>query len=328
MRKQKENRIETLDENNFTKSKPVYKQRADRKEEHSNAKSNDLYNFHKIIDLVDNCKDLSEVSQHFSEHIDKIITDYNLKNYQILFLYQPYTMIDEVTVDKFYNAMPKDKTQNILLIINSHGGRVEPAYLISKACKEFSKSFVTSIPRKAKSAATLVALGADEIHMGAMSELGPIDPQFEGLPALAISSALEKLAQLTTKYPMSSDLFANYLTSLLDINVLGYFERVSESTVQYAQRLLKGKNLPYGETIETVAKRFVYSYKDHSFVIDKDEAAQSLGDHIKTDTDEYKLGNEIHNYLDQVNFVTREFKKQNISIVGDSFSIELNDIVL
>jgi ClpP class serine protease len=33
------------------------------------------------------------------------------------------------------------------------------------------------VPNIAKSAATLFALGADEILMGYLSELGPIDPQ-------------------------------------------------------------------------------------------------------------------------------------------------------
>ncbi len=294
-------------------------------ENSAKTKTYDLFDFKNIIDLVINSESLSKIKKHLSVHIDKIISNYNLDNCEVLFLYQPYDSIEENTADRFYNAIPKNKSHKLLLIINSPGGRIEPAYLISKACKEFSKSFVVSIPRKAKSAATLISLGADEIHMGAMSELGPIDPQFGGLPALGLSSALERLALLSTKYPASSEMFASYLTNKLDLGVLGYFERVSESAVQYAQRLLKGKKFPGKETAESVANRFVYSYKDHSFVIDRDEAAQSLESHIKTDSDEYNLGNDIHNFLEQLNLCTRAFKKQNTSIVGSNINIDFDD---
>lgn len=301
------------------------KDKLNKKEDLPKSKTYNLFEFKNIVDLVYDCDSLSIIRKHFSDHIDKIISKYNLNNCEVLFLYLPYSNIDENTADKFYNAIPKNKTQKILLIINSPGGRVEPAYLISKACKEFSESFIASIPRKAKSAATLISLGADEIHMGAMSELGPIDPQFGGLPALGLSSALERLALLSTKYPKSSEMFASYLTNKLDLGVLGYFERVSESAVQYAQRLLKGKKFPGKENAESVANRFVYAYKDHSFVIDRDEAAQSLGNHIKTDTEEYNLGNDIHNFLEQLNLCTRAFKKQNTSIVGGKIDVGFDD---
>ena len=132
--------------------------------------------------------------------------------YTILFLYDPNGDIMPYTADRIYKALPKKEKRNILLIIHSSGGRIEPAYLISKCCKEYSDKFVVSVPRKAKSAATLISLGADEIHMGIMSELGPIDPQFGGLPALGLSSAVEYLAGLCKSHPESGDMLAKYLS--------------------------------------------------------------------------------------------------------------------
>jgi ClpP class serine protease len=41
------------------------------------------------------------------------------------------------------------------------------------------RRLVVVVPDQAKSAATLIALGADEILMGPASDLGPIDPQIE-----------------------------------------------------------------------------------------------------------------------------------------------------
>jgi hypothetical protein len=201
-------------------------------------------------------------------------------------------------------------------VVNSPGGSIEPAYLISKCCREYSEKFSVCIPRKAKSAATLISLGAHEIHMGVVSELGPIDPQFGGLPALGLSNAVERMASLCKKYPEASQMFAEYLGMKLDLRVLGYFERVSESAAQYAERLLADKQLPSGQTPNSVADRFVYTYKDHSFVIDKDEAKQFLGEMVKVNTNEYDFGNSVHNFIDNFNLVLGLVRKKHISIVG------------
>ena len=111
--------------------------------------------------------------------------------------------------------------------------------------------------------------------------------------------------------------FAKFLSSKLDVRTLGYFERVSESAAQYAQRLLEGKALPDGRDANRMAEHLVYAYKDHSFVIDKDEAKGLLGEHIKSGTPEYNLGNKIHNFLYAVDALTRVLKESDTSVIGD-----------
>ena len=276
----------------------------------------DLSDLKQVVSLVRNCQRVEDIASTVKDHIRKLVLANELDRYHVLMLYDPHGRIDDGTANRLYNAMPSGKSE-LLLVLESPGGSVEPAYLLSKCCKEYSTKLVVIVPRKAKSAATLIALGADEIHMGVLSQLGPIDPQFEGLPALGLSSAIEHLARLCKKYPESSTMFAKYLSNKLDLRTLGYFERVSESATQYAQRLLQGKRLPEGKSPSKVANQFVYGYKDHGFVIDKDEAKEFLGDHIKSATREYDLGNEIHNFLDFLGVVASFFKNKKISYVGD-----------
>ena len=281
---------------------------------------------HNIFDLIFKSKTLYEIRNELINYIKDIIKIHkSAEEYVIRFIYLPNESIDESTADVLFSSIPNNKEQKILLILNSPGGQIEPAYLISKSCKELSSKFIVSIPRKAKSAATLLSLGANEIHMGHMSELGPIDPQFNGLPALGLSSALERLAHLSTKYPNASDMFANYLAKKLDLSILGYFERVTESAVQYAQRLLDKKIMPAGQTIETVSQSLVYDYKDHSFVIDSDEIRKYLGDHIKVETEEYKIGNDIHNFLETVNRFAKILTKERCSIVGSVDDLRISN---
>lgn len=283
-----------------------------------------LDDFKVLLNTIIGEKELSKLNKTFYKHLYKILDRHPVsKDYHVIFLYDNQKSISEEMADKIYASIPSDNSKPILLIINNKGGRVEPAYLISKTCKESSPKFVAAVPRRAKSAATLITLGASEIHMGSMSELGPIDPQFGGLPALGLTSSLESLAKVVTKFPKSSEMLASFLAQKLDLRILGYFERVSESTVQYATRLLTGKELP--REIDEVARNFVYEYKDHSFVVDKEEAQKFLGDIIKINTPEYKLANDIHQFMGTLNLLAGIIRKKNIGIIGDCKGIMIND---
>jgi hypothetical protein len=70
------------------------------------------------------------------------------------------------------------KEDNLDLMIHTMGGSGETAEKIVEMCRNHcSGEFRVIIPNMAKSAGTLIALGADKIVMGHCSEVGPIDPQ-------------------------------------------------------------------------------------------------------------------------------------------------------
>jgi hypothetical protein len=64
------------------------------------------------------------------------------------------------------------------LLINSLGGSADVAEKIVELCRGQGRHFRVIVPNFAKSAATLIALGSDQIIMSDTSQLGPIDPQF------------------------------------------------------------------------------------------------------------------------------------------------------
>lgn len=71
-----------------------------------------------------------------------------------------------------------DTSDGLTLILDAPGGDGLAAERIIQICKSYSKKdFETIVPARAKSAATMVCLGADRILMSPTSELGPIDPQ-------------------------------------------------------------------------------------------------------------------------------------------------------
>jgi hypothetical protein len=260
-----------------------------------------------------------EIEMALSAHINALAVKHGVQDYKILFLFDEHDEISNWHANRIYSAANNGEQKNIFLLIQSSGGSIEPAYLISKTCARLAKEkFVVGVPRKAKSAATLISLGAHEIHMGLMSELGPIDPQFGGFPALAMQNALRLLADLSCKFPGSSEMLGRFLSEKLDLRILGYFDRINESAVQYAERLLEGKPLPSNQTPKTLSDHFVNHYKNHGFVIDADEAEKLLGDKIvRQNTAEYRFANEVHESLDLLKFFIDFVAKKEFEYVGD-----------
>lgn len=289
-------------------------------EENEEEKTYDLSNWGNVISMFREELNDEQIKSHITSYIASLIADAGMDKYRVVFLFDDWHSITPYHSNQIYKAISDlNKQTDILLVLQSGGGKIEPAYLISKTCKRLSKKkFVVSIPRRAKSAATLISLGANELHMGLLSELGPIDPQFGGFPASGLTNAMEKIAEMSSKFPDSSELLAKYLTDNLDIKDLGYFERINESAVQYAERLLKGKKLPDGWNEESLANHLTNHYKDHGFVIDSDEASSLLGKSvIKESTDEYEFGNKIYEFLDFVDFAYGALRNRRIRYVGD-----------
>ena len=69
-------------------------------------------------------------------------------------------------------------------------------------------------------------------------------------------------------------MFARYLRMAVAVEQIGYCDRISESALQYAERLLSTK-LDLCASASVIARRLVYEFKDHGFVIDIGEAKLS-----------------------------------------------------
>lgn len=237
----------------------------------------------------------------------------SISPYNIIVLYDGLS-IARSDANKIYRALSKvDRARPILLVLKSPGGDIPAAYFIGKLCREHTtKAFEVAVPREAKSAATLICCGADVIHMGSLSELGPIDPQFNGMPALAVKHSLEHLAEIASRHAGAKEMLSDYLSKSLPVTIVGHFERAAGSAAQYAERLLSNRvpSMKAAENAE-VARCLVYDYKDHGFAIDAREATTIFGEGmIKTNTPHYEIANEIYERLDLMEYVVgRKFNR-------------------
>lgn len=275
----------------------------------------------RYMDAIFNGKN-DDIKKSFCEMADSILARFpEISNrYHILVLLEPQNSVDSADLNGLFGSLRREnneKEKDVLLLLLSRGGAIEPAYQISKICKAYAhEKFVVSIPRYAKSAATLIALGADEIHIGPLGELGPIDPQLGGLPALGVGQALKTIASVSQAYPGSAAMFAAYLKEILTVEQIGYCDRIAESAVQYAQRLLTTK-ASTEDRAETIARKLVHEFKDHGFVIDRDEARQLLGgDLIMEGTPELEFSEEVYSLFDESNFLL-EARQKRLIVAGD-----------
>lgn len=85
-----------------------------------------------------------------------------------------------------------DKKKGLDLILHTPGGSPTAAEGISKYMhNKFGNDIDVFVPHMCMSAGTLLACSASKIYMGKESCLGPVDPQFNGIPAFDIRKEID-----------------------------------------------------------------------------------------------------------------------------------------
>lgn len=197
-----------------------------------------------------------------------------------------------------------DRPSKATLWLTTPGGDPDTAYQIARLLQKKYESFTVFINGWCKSSGTLICLGAKELIMDDLGQLGPLDIQMlnkeefgerlsglnpiEALKSISFQS-LDLLRQqflsfrfgggLSTKQALEvatnlTGQLMSPITAQLDIMKYGEFTRSMRIAVEYGNRLAKGcgnTNLkPDAINLLTTG------YPSHGFVIDKEEAEESL----------------------------------------------------
>ena len=131
--------------------------------------------------------------------------------------YANMTVLEDLLVDC---APAKD----LHLLLASPGGDGETALRMVRSMQERCHELTVIVPDMAKSAATILCLGAHHILMGPGGDLGPIDPQMvtadeNGQPvqfssAKEIVAAVQEAEKRITENPASFTLYASLLSTV------------------------------------------------------------------------------------------------------------------
>jgi hypothetical protein len=211
---------------------------------------------------------------------------------------------------------PRDETE-IDVWLESPGGDAHIAYKLFLELRSRAKLFRVIVPDYAKSAATLFAIGADELWMAAAADLGPLDAQLEHpdregvtVSALDVANALAFLMEAAKKYlvvgggevlkstglpradvlekfsAFSAEFFRPIMTKL-DPHLIHRASNQLEVARRYAKSMLRLRNqktLADDMDSDDLAGCLVSHYPSHGFVISRNAMA-SFGLPVKSAED-------------------------------------------
>lgn len=220
--------------------------------------------------------------------------------------------IHRTAVDKIKRKLdqvivtPPDRTE-IDIWIDSPGGDAHAAYKLGLDLRSRAKKLRAVIPDFAKSAATLIVLGVDEIYMAAGAELGPLDVQIrhpdrenKTISGLDLAGSLDYLGEFSMELAILGSASIVQYTGLTRSEVLDATLRFTAQLLRpcvekidphltrravyqlkvaerYAAALLDLRALPSHQKMskgdaKNLVRRLVNEYPVHEFVISRDEA--------------------------------------------------------
>jgi len=235
----------------------------------------------------------------------------------------------------FFEILEKIGTEKRLFIfIKSNGGNGQSSLRIVNLIRQHCRSLVALVPLECASAATMIALGADEIQMGPMAYLTAVDtslthdlsPLDRDNDRVSVSlDELNRVISLWTKESTEQD--SNPYKALYEHVhplVIGAVDRAESLSVMLCQELLayhvkdRAKIRRIARTLNTrypshdypilpaEAKRMGLNIKPldkevNAFLLELNEVYSEMGQRAVTDFDEIRShGNEILNILEAV----------------------------
>jgi hypothetical protein len=220
------------------------------------------------------------------------------------------------------------------LVIDSRGGSLDTAYRTVLWIRAYAKQLNVYVPRRAKSAATLIALGGDAIYLSPFSELGPLDTQIPDPrnPAKTVSAldcyqsvdyvrrfgfttmsdvlhklladtegriALPELVETSSRFALGSITPLLQSVKALDFGGWGRTLRIGQ---KYAEKLLllNGRD---EVAARDIAERLVYGYTHHPFPIDFEEAHDVGLPVARMDEATYEKTGDVVDACDEKDFV-------------------------
>lgn len=176
---------------------------------------------------------LQEINQRGSGH-DVVRRDYlrrlhdhtgrNAIIYYSAWLQKPNlggTEVNDADKNGFMTVIHElDRSKGLDLILHTPGGETAATEsLVDYLRSMFGKDIRAIVPQLALSAGTMIACACREIVMGKHSSLGPIDPQFRGVPAHGVveefQRAYEEIKNDQMKIPVWQPILAKYQPTLI-----------------------------------------------------------------------------------------------------------------
>ncbi len=243
----------------------------------------------------------------------------------------PIDLLHGPLLAKLLEQRRKLPRKKIALVIDSPGGDAHCTYQIATTFRRRCGGYSALVPKWAKSAATLLALGADQLIVGPDAQFGPLDVQYtesrrkphqsalnevqilERLHSNAIEAIDQTMLFLSRRLELQAQEMDEFLPPVMDfvakefeplfskVDVVHwtFMSRLLRVAHDYAVRLLLPK---YGQSAaQRIARSLVEAYPGHDFNVDGNEL-RSIG--IETTEPDGKLASLVDDLHDLVGGVS------------------------
>jgi hypothetical protein len=187
-----------------------------------------------------------------------------------------------------------DRAKGLDLFLHTPGGDIAATEsLVDYLRSMFPNDIRVVVPQLAMSAGTMIALAANEILMGAHSSLGPIDPQFNGLPAHGIIEEFETAKTEIAANPATGFVWQHILSKYHPTLIGECYKAIEWSKTMVREWLITG--MFSGESDPgAAADRVLAELADHALTLSharhiSAERARGLGLNVTALEDDQRL---------------------------------------
>jgi len=205
----------------------------------------------------------------------------------------------ETALSAIATRYSKEKPKAYFLV-NSPGGGVTSTYKIARVLRTYFSDVKVVVPHVAASGGTLLAIMGNEIVMGAMSHLSPLDVQTRykgmGVSTTTFVRTFDRWVKtFSTKTPDEAPYPEKAMVDKLDPIVMEEISGVIRASLGYVKEILEGAGY---KNAEEIAEKMVFKLGYHSQVIHRD-LAKDMGLNIKKDSDYPELWESMRNWLEK-----------------------------
>ena len=157
-----------------------------------------------------------------------------------------------------------DVSLGLDLILHTPGGDTAATEsIVDYLWQMFSGDIRCFVPQMAMSAGTMIACSSKEIWMGKQSSLGPVDPQFNGIPAHGVLEEFKRAHDEITTDPRTIPLWQPIISKYPPA-FLGECEKAVKWSNELVTEWLSRNMLKDTENNQDIIKKIITELGDHS----------------------------------------------------------------
>ena len=180
-----------------------------------------------------------------------------------------------------------ERVERLDLVLHTAGGSISVAHWLCHLLHAYGNHVSVLIPSKARSAGTLLCLGAHEIVMGPFAQLGPVDPQMaqrassaSGNPPMIAAEDIRAFPLMAESWfgsaesPQNLHLLQRLCEYIFPTTLTAFFRAAQQIKATTEQHLRLHLPEASPEQRRTIAEYFIQGCYSHDQIITRDDATE------------------------------------------------------